>query len=203
MFGYYRMRVTLAIIILSVVAVVMGVGELWRCGRAIMGPSTVAFAPSGMGELASHGYVRVTGVRAATDRIAVVTKSKRGGGEGAWKAAYIPLLDATDETDAAQCVLLAWSDGVRNDDDLQEMADLTGPDGDEVVGFVKTSYERLDPSEQQKLAPLVRANTRNCWVIDVRRPSWFKGLGLTLLGLAIPGGWMLWKSRQPLGSGYN
>lgn len=202
MFTRYQIRLVLTVIIGAIVAIVFGIGELWRCGRAVMGPSTVAFSPAGMDGLASHGYVRVTGVRPATDRIAIVTKSRRGGGDGEWKGAYLPLLDGADPSDEPLCVLLAWNESVRDHSDLMAMSTLSGPNGDEIVGFVMSPYDRLDPAEQQKLAPLARVNARNCWVIDVRKPSWLKGFGLTFLGLAVPGGWALWKSRRPVGAGW-
>ncbi len=199
LFTRYKIRLVLSLIALVVLALVFGVGELWRCGRVLLGPTTVAFSPAGMNALASHGYVRVTGVRAAASRIAIVTKAKTG---SAMKGAYLPLLDAADPSDEPQCVLLAWDGGARDNDDLVAMQTLLGPNADEIVGFVESPFDRLDPDEQRKLAPVVRANARNCWVIDVHKPSWLKGFGLTLLGLGAPGGWAIWKSRQPIGGGW-
>lgn len=199
LFTRYKVRLVLSLIALVVLSLVFGIGELWRCGRVLVGPTTVAFSPAGMNALASHGYVRVTGVRAATDRMAVVTKGKTG---SAIKGAYLPLLDAADPSDESTCVLLAWDGGARDHDDLVAMQTLSGPNADEIVGFVESPFDRLDSSTQRKLAPVVRANTRNCWVIDVHRPSWLKGLGLTALGLSLPVGWLCWKSRRPIGSGW-
>ena len=67
------------------------------------------------------------------------------------------------------------------------MEELSGEGGDELVGFVECPCEKLDFAEQRQIAPLAMVNTRGCWVVDVRPPSWFRGLGLTLAGVAIPG----------------
>lgn len=201
-FSGYKLRMVLAIVIGAVVAIGFGVGELWRCARVLIGPTAVAFSPAGMNALATHGYVRVTGVRAAADRMAVVADSRPGAGGAGIRGAYLPLLDATDSSDDQQCVLLAWDGGVRNQADVSAMTALSGPNGDEIVGFVMSPYDRLDPARQRNLAPVSRVNVRNCWVIDVHKPSWLKGLGLTLLGLGVPGGWVLWRSRRPIADGW-
>ena len=76
------------------------------------------------------------------------------------------------------------------------MAQVNGESQDQIVGFVKCDYQGLDYNEQNKIAPLARINTRNCWVVDVRPPSWLKGLGFTLAGLAIPGAAVAYKLKK-------
>jgi hypothetical protein len=67
----------------------------------------------------------------------------------------------------------------------------------EIVGFVKYDYNGMNPGEQQQVAGLSRVNVRNCWVVDVSPPSWVKGLGMVVGGLAIPGVFGLWKLKNP------
>lgn len=177
--------------IACIVMIVMGIGETLRCARSLLGPSKVTFAEATSQGLAGYGYVRITGVRSDLEHSIVVVKQKKSrfGGEvreTGWAGAYVPIHDAS-ATGPAPCSLLAWLPHARKDGDLLTMEELSGEGGDELVGFVECPYEKLDFAEQRQIAPLAMVNTRGCWVVDVRPPSWFRGLGLTLAGVAIPG----------------
>ncbi|GEM_PF-2046501 len=198
---YGKMRIFMTCAALSIGMLVFGLGELLRCGKTLLGPSTVTFAQAtgqGGGGLASYGYVRVTGARSAMDRTVIVMKMKKNQSvdQGQWAGAYVPIVDAADDQESGPCSLLAWLPQANEDADLDEMESLEGEAGDELVGFVECAYEKLDPKHQQVIAPMARINTRNCWVVDVRKPSWLKGLGLVIGGLAIPGIAVAWKLKK-------
>ena len=187
----FKYRPFLFAAIASIVMIVMGIGETLRGARSLLGPSSVPFSQASTQGLAGYGYVRITGVRSDLEHSVVVMKQKKSrfGGEvkeARWAGAYVPIHDAS-ATGPAPCSLLAWLPHARADDDLASMEELSGPANDELVGFVECPYEKLDFAQQRQIAPLAMVNTRSCWVVDVRPPSWLKGLGLTLAGIAIPG----------------
>jgi hypothetical protein len=195
MFRYTGMRFALTLIIVSIVMIVMGLGEAWRCCRALAGPTRITYSQATSQGLAGYGYVRVTGVRANLERAAVVVKENRGMGSERWDCAYVPMLDAAAD-DATQCTLLAHLPRAHSEEDIGALETLDGPNNDEFTGFVECPYDRLDPWHVQNVASKVGADARRCWVVDATRPSWLRGLGLTLGGLAIPGVWVAWRLKK-------
>lgn len=199
-----QMRLFIGAGVAAVVAIFMGIGELGRCCRSLMGATDVTIAEVAANGLQSYSYVRITGVCPVMERSVIVSKiNRRTKEEKGWRYAYVPLVDAAGDPEASSSVL-AWLPRARKDDDLmplalleEEVCDGTSPGGVAVVGFVKNSYDRMDPQEQKEIAPLARVNSRNCWVVDVTPPSWFRGLAFTLGGLAIPVGFAIYKMKFP------
>lgn len=201
MMSFFRVRWFIGVVILTITLLVMGIGELSRCARTIFGPTTLSFAQATPQGLAGKGYVRITGVRAAMDRCVIVTRTKTRRGVAVeeserWDGAYVPMVDTADADDEAMCVLLASLPNARKPEDLVDVENLEGPNGDEILGFVEGPYESMDSKRQKMIAPNARINTRQCWVVNIRKPSWGKGLGLSLAGLAIPGLFVVWKLKK-------
>jgi hypothetical protein len=88
--------------------------------------------------------------------------------------------------------VLAWLPQARTEDDFDELDGAT-----EIVDFVKSPCSDLDGAEHRLLGPAAGGRAES-WIVEVRRPSWVKGLGVVLGGLAIPGVAFLVLSKRDL-----
>jgi hypothetical protein len=75
-------RLFLVAIAATLVLLFMGMGELGRCLRAIVGPTSVSYAQMTQTGLAGYGYVRVTEATPALDRSMLVLRAPREGRTG-------------------------------------------------------------------------------------------------------------------------
>lgn len=187
------MRVIFTLAAIALVMFCLGVGELRRCIRTLFGPATMTLADASEAGLGGYGYVRITELHPVLRRAAVITRGKQPQADQLtnWESAYIPLEPDTEPR--GRCTVLAWDPTVRFAEDVMRHADDT-----EIVGFVHSRFDRLDPRHQELVKDLAGQRKENCWVVRVQQPSWLKALGLTAGGVLIPGVWLLVRLRTPL-----
>ena len=201
MLARFQLRLLITAIVLPIVLFCMGVAETGRCCRALIGPSTISYDDACSKGLAGFGYVRITGVHPNVDKSTVIVRKSDTGSplaEKSWVGAYVPIEPPETDGQAApapdpgfvpgQYALLAWLPNARSDDDVLELEEH-----DNIVGFVDSTFADVDPARQNLVKYVNRARADHCWIVKVRRPSWFRGLGLTLASLVIPGLYILYR----------
>jgi hypothetical protein len=196
LFGTYRnfkARVMLALIVAPLVLLYWGLSELAVCTRVLFGPTTASYAEASSKGLAGYGYIRVTGVQFEPQRGVVIRRRNLATREdGPWEGVYVPVAPGADAQASGRGRLLAFLCDAREPGDVAAVADEEG-----LVGFVDNVFTRINPGHQTIVKNLAGAAPSACWVVDVRRPSWLKGLGFTLGSLVIPGLFAAWKIRNP------
>ncbi len=183
-----QFRLALGIILTILVFAYFGLKETWRCTRAIFGPSTVTYAEAtGESGLADYGYVRITGVRVAVERGAVVEKRGRA------SAGYCPLLPVNKDEQSRRGIV-AWFPGSSAVEDMAARAEQS-----EIVGWAQSTAEyHYGPMNESKLAQMGGSRASDCWIVEVNPPSVLKAgiFGGGSIALAV--GSVLMLMRRPL-----
>jgi hypothetical protein len=191
----FQIRLALAAVLIPIVLFALGVGELYRCIRVVIGPHTMTFAEATSERLGRYTYIRVTGIAADLQRSEVLMRGKRpeSGETSNWECAYIPMVSDDGTPPPGRGRIVAFLPHARDRKDL-----LALEDADELTGFVKCSFDRVNPGHRTLIRTLGGADPASCWIVDAERPSWLKALGLTGASAVIPLAAVIWCMKAPL-----
>src|SRR5262249_10322409 len=111
---------------------------------------------------------------------------------GPWEGVFVPAGPAAGAETKGRYRLLLLYEAIR---DPQEVEALAGEH--EVRGFVDNGFPRLSPFLQVQAKTLTGAIPGDCWVVRVKRFSWWRGLVLVLMSLVTPAAYVSWLVLRP------
>lgn len=193
MWFQYKARLALIAIILPIALIMVGASELVACGKTLLGPREVSFAELSESGLAGRGYVHISGAQFHLPRAVAIYHKNKSGEATPWEGVYAPLVSSGQETTNAKYRAVAFIPDALSWEDVAAVAEEDG-----VTGFVKSEFRRINPGHQQFVKNMAGADSRLCWVMTIRRPSWLKALGCLTGSLVIPGAFIAYKLKNPL-----
>ncbi len=197
-----KARLFFLAVVLPIVLFCLGVGELWRCLRTLLPATSISYRQASAEGLSGRGYVRLTEVNPGVKRAVVVDLIKRDADRQVvdrhMDSAFVPAEPAGDDAAAqGRYRVLIWVPQARSVEEAGDLLRGAMPAEGELLCFVECPFPELNPGYHQFIKHLAGARGENCWVVKIWRPSWKKGLGLTLAAVLIPGLIAVWQIRKP------
>jgi hypothetical protein len=193
MWFQYKVRLALLAIIIPIALIVAGGSELIACSKTLLGPREVPFAEVSERGLAGRGYVRITGAELNAERGIAIYHKDQWGTPTPWEGVYVPVASLEQSDAPAKYRAVAFIPDARTWEDVAAEAEQDG-----VTGFVTSEFRRINPGHQQIVKNMAGADSRLCWVMTIRHPSWLKALGCLVGSLVIPGAFVAYKLKNPM-----